>query len=659
MRSRGVEVDYDDRMRNPKPAHRLAFATLVSSLVSLNGSAETPGPEWPVWGGDAGGMRYSTLEQIRPDNIDQLQLAWEYRTGDVFDSDSARFKQMLTVTPLMVEDNLFLCSARNRVIALDAVSGRERWVHDPGIAEEDALTFACRGVAWWRESGAKGHCAARVYVGTYDARLLALDASTGSPCTDFGVRGEIDLREGLGELETAEYNVTAPPTVAAKAGVLVTGARVADNRKVDAASGVVRAYDLLTGELVWFWNPVPPGESPLDEMGNYVRGTPNAWGTMSYDADRDTVFIPTGNPSPDSFGGLREGLDYYGSSVVALEASTGVVKWHFQTVHNDLWDYDVGAQPTLFTWPGPDGPVPAVVAATKAGMLFFLDRRSGEPLFPVEERRVPAGGVSGETLSPTQPFPTRPHPLADTQLTPDSAWGLLFFDQRACARELRGLRHDGVYTPPSQQGTVQFPGILGGLNWGGVSVDPDRRLMIANHSSLAVVSQLFPRTMTDPEINGMDNGGEMHGSPYRSSLRLLLSPLGIPCNPPPWGKLTALDLGSGERVWERTLGSTAGIGPLRLPVGLPLGAPNLGGSLLTASGLIFIAATTDARIRAFDTDTGETVWSAGLPAGGHATPLSYLGADGRQYVVVAAGGHVALPGRKGDHIQAFALPLTN
>lgn len=633
----------------------VSLGFLAASLAATAGGAP-PGGEWPVWGGDAGGSRFSPLAQLSADNLAQLEVAWEYRTGDAFDSEAARFKQMLTVTPLMVEDTLFLCSARNRVIALDATSGEQRWVHDPVVAEEDGLTFACRGVAWWRDPAVDGQCAARVYMGTYDARLLALDAATGEPCTDFGDRGAVDLTAGLGELEVGEYNVTAPPTVVADAGLLVVGARIADNRRRDAPSGVVRAFDLRSGALRWAWNPVPPGHSMTDAEGNYRRGTPNAWGTFSHDPDTGLVFIPTGNPSPDSWGGQREGLDHYGSSVVALHADSGELAWHFQTVHNDLWDYDVGAQPTLFTWPGPDGPVPAVVAATKTGLLFFLDRRSGEPLFPVEERPVPASDVPGEQASPTQPFPARPRPLSDSELTPDKAWGLLYFDRRACAREIATLRHEGLYTPPSLQGSVQFPGMLGGVNWGGVSIDPGRGLMLVNHSSMAVASQVFPRDADNPSGSGMDNGGEMRGTPYRSSLRPLLSPLGIPCNPPPWGRLTAIELASGEVAWDIPLGTTAEIGPLPLPFGLTLGAPNLGGSLVTASGLTFIAATTDARLRAFATASGELLWESRLPAAGHATPMTYLGVDGRQYLVVAAGGHVALPGPKGDHIVAYALP---
>lgn len=627
---------------------------LVACLKSMAGGPSV-GADWPIWGGGAGGSRFSPLTQLQAGNLSQLEVAWEYRTGDTFDSEAARFKQMLTVTPLKVEDTLYLCSARNRVIALNATTGEERWVHDPGVDEADGLTFACRGVAWWRDPQARGPCASRIYLGTYDSRLLALDAATGKLCADFGRDGVVDLTAGLGALETGEYNVTAPPTVAAESGVLVLGARVADNRKVDAPSGVVRAFDLRSGALRWAWNPVPPGQPMQDAAGNYRRGTPNAWGTFSHDPETGLVFVPTGNPSPDSWGGEREGFDHFGSSVVALRAESGELVWHFQTVHHDLWDYDVGAQPTLFTWPGPDGPVPAVVAATKTGLLFFLDRRTGEPLFPVEERPVPPSDVPGEQASPTQPFPQRPRPLSDSQLTADGAWGLLYFDRQACAEDIEHLRAEGLYTPPSLQGSVQFPGMLGGVNWGGVSVDPRRGLMLVNHSSMAVVSQIIPRDVDTPSGVGMDNGGEMRGTPYRSSLRPLLSPLGIPCNPPPWGRLTAVELASGEVAWDIPLGTTAETGPLPLPFGLTLGAPNLGGSLLTASGLTFIAATTDARLRAFATESGELLWESRLPAAGHATPMTYLGADGRQYLVVAAGGHVALPGPKGDHIVAFAL----
>jgi len=490
-------------------------------------------------------------------------------------------------------------------------------------------------------------------VGTLDARLIALDAATGQPCEGFGSGGSVDLGAGIGDRAPGEYGVTSPPAIIGAR--VVVGSMVLDDRRVDAPGGVVRAFDARTGALLWGWDPVPrpTGAAP------WTRGTTNAWAPLSVDEARGLVFVPTGNTSPDYYGGLRNGLDLYSSSVVALDAKTGAVRWHFQTVHHDVWDYDVPAQPTLFDWPGPHGPVPALVQATKLGHVFVLARETGAPLFPVEERPVPqAGAVPGETLSPTQPFPVLPAPLHPESLSPDDAFGFTPWDRAKCREAIASLRSDGIFTPPSAEGSVQYPGMIGGSNWGGVAVDPGRGVLIVNTQRIATRIRLLTRDEVrakygdTPPAYGLE---PQEGTPYALERMPLLSPLGAPCNPPPWGTLAAIDLATGAKRWEVPLGTTRDLAPW--PLWLHTGTPNLGGPLVTASGLVFIGATTDFFLRAFDEATGRELWKGRLPTGGHATPMTYrLRADAKQYVVIAAGGHGILGTPPGDALIAFTLP---
>jgi quinoprotein glucose dehydrogenase len=408
--------------------------------------------------------------------------------------------------------------------------------------------------------------------------------------------------------------------------------------------------------LLWGWDPAPLGHGP---GAGWARGTTNAWAPLSVDEARGLVFVPTGNTSPDYYGGQRGGLDLYSSSVVALDAESGAVRWHFQTVHHDVWDYDVPAQPTLFDWPGPSGPVPALVQATKLGHLFVLARETGAPLLPIEERAVPqAGAVPGDVLSPTQPFPVRPASLHPASLSADEAFGFTPWDRAACREAIAALRSDGIFTPPSSEGSVQYPGMIGGMNWGGVAVDPERGLLIANTQRIATRIRLLTRDEVrakygdTPPAYGLE---PQQGTPYALERAPLLSPFGAPCNPPPWGTLTALDLASGEPRWEVPLGTTRDLAPW--PLWLNTGTPNLGGPLVTASGLVFIGATTDFFLRAFDIETGHELWRGRLPTAGHATPMTYrLRPDSHQYVVIAAGGHGILGTPPSDALIAFALP---
>ena len=627
---------------------------------------ETAGPvaQWPEYAGDKGGLHYSPLTQIDRDNVGDLELAWVHHSGDVSDGSGDTTRTSFQATPIVVDDTLYYCTGFNRVFALDPETGEERWVFDPELRARrlsGPYPLTCRGVSYWRDDAAAGGeaCATRIFTGTIDSQLIALDARTGSPCADFGEQGRVELREGIGDAPAWEYYVTSPPLVIRD--LVVVGALVADNERVDAPSGVVRAFDARSGALRWAWDPVPPGwqgaRSGETASASYQSGTPNVWSMLSGDEARGLVFVPTGNAAPDMFSRVREGLDHYASSVVALDAGSGELVWSFQTVHNDVWDYDVATQPTLLQVDGVGGGAPALLQATKMGHVFLLDRRTGEPLYPVEERPVPQSAVPGEVLSPTQPFPTHPEPLHPTVLDPDAAWGFTPFDRAGCRDKIASHRSDGIFTPPSLEGTIQFPASLGGMNWGGVAVDPTRGILYTNQSHAAQIVQLVPREVFDELDPGSvvypDELYPMHGAPYGLKRGALLSSLGAPCNPPPWGTLRAVDLVSGELLWSATLGSTRDQAPF--PLWLDYGSPNLGGAVVTAGGLIFIGATTDKFLRAFDVQTGDEIWRQRLPYTANATPLSYrLREDSRQFVVIAAGGHGW--SEPGDALMAFALP---
>lgn len=621
--------------------------------------------EWPEYGATKGGLKYSPLDQITPENVDDLEVAWVYRHGDFSDGSGEFARTSFQATPIVSEGTLYFCTGFARVIALDAETGAERWSFDPRLRArrgEGPYPLTCRGVAYWsgRPGGSAKACGRRIYTGTRDSELIALDAATGEPCRDFGRDGRVALREGVGEAEPWEYYPTSPPLVIGD--VVVVGALVADQLRVDAPSGVVRAFDLVTGALRWAWDPVPPGwQADPEEAAaghRYQSGTPNVWAPISGDEARGLVFVPTGNPATDSFAAGRRGLDHYGSSTVALDARTGEVVWHFQTVHRDVWDYDVASQPALFEADGVGGGRPAVAQATKMGHVFLLDRETGEPLYPVEERPVPqAGAVPGERLSPTQPFPTHPAPLQPDRLTAADAWGFTPIDEGFCRELIGRYRSHGIFTPPSVDGSIQYPGSAGGANWGGVAIDPVRARLYVNQNRMPMVVRLIPRE----EFEALDPGSVVYpdelypaaGTPYGVERKSLLSNFGAPCIAPPWGTLTAVDLRTGAVLWEVPLGTTRDQAPW--PLWLTLGSPNLGGPIATASGLVFIGATTDRFLRAFEADTGEEVWRARLPFTANSTPATYrLRPDGRQFVVVAAGGHGW--SEPGDAVIAFALP---
>lgn len=634
-----------------------ALAGFYSSTTALSDATE-----WSHAGGDAGGMRYAPAAEITPANVNDLVPAWTHRTGHMQAPEDAFGRSKFEVTPILVEDKLVLCTPFNVIIALDPATGAELWRHDPQVNMEQrpANGYICRGVAFWRDSEAppQQSCAARIFTGTNDHRVIAVDLANGRRCADFGAGGEVVIDPEAALDWPGEYQITSAPVVVAD--TIIVGSAISDNMSVQAPRGTVRAFDARTGVPRWAFDPIPRDAEAAAKQGWQGQAIPaeghaNVWAPMSTDAERGLVFLPTSSPSPDFYGGLRPGDNRHADSVVALDVATGAVRWAFQTVHHDVWDYDLAAQPLLATITVAGAARDVVIQPTKMGLIFTLDRDTGEPVFPVEERPVPQGGVEGEVLSPTQPFPVRPRPLSDSTISPDDAWGFTPFDRGACKRAIESARHDGLYTPPSLQGSIQFPFTAGGVNWGGAAFDPATQRLFVNTSSMMHRITLIPRAEADEEWHELPYGEQapMRGAPYAMQRVTVMSLLGIPCNPPPWGLLHAIDMTSGEVAWESVLGTTEAIAPLGFA--MHTGTPTSGGPLVTAGGLVFISATMDNYLRAFDAKTGAELWQVKLPAGGQANPMSYVH-EGRQYVVIAAGGHKEMGTRKGDYVIAYALP---
>jgi len=625
---------------------------------------ELPDVGWPVYAGDGGGTHYSGAGQIDRDNVDRLAPVWVFRSGETGEGYTSAYKHTFQATPILIGSTLYFSTAFNRVIAIDAETGAERWRFDARIDPEPHYTeVSNRGVAHWVDSRASvgQPCRERIFAGTLDSRLIALDAATGKPCREFAGSGEVDLKAALREEDRGRaYPVTSPPVVVNDTVVLGSG--MIDNWKAHLGLGTVWAYDARNGDLRWKWHAIPR-DSAADNVADWLpeqaarTGTANTWSPLSVDAARGLVFAATGSASPDYYGGERLGNNRHANSLVALDAATGAVAWSRQIVHHDLWDYDLPAQPTLAELERDGVPVPLVIVPTKMGMLFTFHRETGEPFHAIEERPVPASDVPGEQAWPTQPFPVAPPPLVPHRaITEDDAWGLTPIDRGECRDLIASLRSEGIYTPPSLQGTIMIPGNGGGSNWGGIGWDAQRGLAIANTMHFPFVVALIPRddfesTRDSGNYPGTEFAPQL-GTPYGMRRKPLISSWEMPCVKPPWGTLAAVDMAAGEILWQIPLGTTRDL--TGMPFGLNYGTPGLGGPLVTAGGLVFIGAVMDDYLRAFDIDTGEELWRGRLPAGGQATPMSYqLG--GRQYVVIAAGGHGSLGTRRGDYIVAFAL----
>src|ERR1700758_2605481 len=625
---------------------------MVLLTMSCSAVAQSKGEtDWPAYGNDPGGMRYSSLRQIDASNVAKLHLAWTFHTRDVSDGSNGWKRSGLETTPILVDGTLYLTTAFNRVIALDPATGQQRWAFDPQI--DLSLDYGDglinRGVATWLDSSrsAKQPCRRRIYEATLDARLIALDAGTGKPCAEFGHDGEVMLRDvrGYGTRNQGEhpqgwYHMTSPPAVIDD--LVIVGSAINDNNRVDMPSGVVRAFDARTGALRWSWDPIDKNDqAPSGGSGTAKKwrtGAGNAWSIMAVDNERDLVFIPTGSASPDYYGGLRPGDDKWADSIVALRGKTGELVWGFQLVHHDLWDYDSASPPLLATLQRAGKQVPVVIQGNKTGLLYVLNRETGVPVFPVEERPVPQSDVPGEVTSPTQPIPVAPPPLVPQRLSADGIFGVNPVDRETCQQWVRSFRNEGIFTPPSLQGTLVVPGNIGGITWSGYAFDPVDNLLVVPTNNIAGVAKLIPRQKLEEAAQSGEDGdyARLTGAPYGMYRRFLQGASDLPCTPPPWGMLSAVDLNQGTIKWQVPLGSMQYFGGGHDPV--PPGSIGFGGPIITASGLVFIAGTFDPYIRAFDVQTGKELWKAQLPASGNAT-LMTCRVNGNQYLVIAAGGH--------------------
>ncbi|WBO21533.1 membrane-bound PQQ-dependent dehydrogenase, glucose/quinate/shikimate family [Sphingomonas abietis] len=638
-------------------------------------ATDGPSDDWRYYGRSAGGERFAPQTQITPQNVSQLKPAWSFSTGDLPRAgENSRGREFsFEATPIKVGDSLYFCTPHHDVVALDATTGKQRWRYVAGGDMSKNIYQACRGVSYF-DAPAGQACPHRI-IATESAtpKLFELDADTGKLCRSFGQGGAVDLRDGLGDVPPGFHFISSPPLVMNNR-IMLSG-WVYDDQSVQEPSGVVRAFDAVTGKLSWAWDVGrSPTNRPLGKNEIFTRGTPNAWGVYTADPALNLVYIPTGIATPDYFGGRRRPFDdKYNTSVVALDMTTGLERWHFQLVHHDIWDFDVPIGPSLVDLPGPNGStIPALVQTSKQGQLFLLDRRNGHPIAKVEERPVPGGHLPGERYAPTQPFSVGMPNLTPPKMVATKTWGMTPIDQALCRIELAGMRNDGLFTPSGlDKPVLGDPAFDGVMDWYGGTIDPVRKLLYTNSMEMPFVFTTYTRADAlkkklfkpwagwgHPYPQPLFNNNPQHGLPYAQVVKPWLGAFGAPCVAPPWGTLKAIDLVARKVVWSRPVGTTANMGPhnFRIPFGLPTGIFMMGGNIATASGLVFMGATSDQQFRAFDARTGRTLWSTALPAGGNATPLSYTGRDGRQYVVIAAGGHGGLRSRNGDSVIAFALP---
>lgn len=649
----------------PRHLHEIE-GTLAMTPVNAdagNGDVGTAPGDWSAYGRTGFGQRYSPLERIAPGNVAGLKLAWSVRTGDVRRPDDVG-ETTYEVTPLKIGDTLYLCTPHSWAIALDADTGEVRWRFDPAAGMQSQRQHqTCRGVSYFADADAEAEaekgraCKARIFLPSADAKLHALDSATGKPCEDFADRGVLDLLHNMPYRQPGYYYSTSPPLVAA--GKVIVAGAVNDNYAVDSPSGVIRAYDARDGKLLWNWDSGDPERTapldPNDPAQKYTTSSPNSWSVASADEALGLAYFPMGNRTPDQLGIYRsEAEEKYSSSVVALDLSSGRVRWVRQFVRHDLWDMDSPAQPALLDLDLPAGRTPALVVPTKQGDVYVLDRRDGTPLLPVAERAAPQGvDIPRQRVAATQPYSAlsfEPPPLREADM-----WGASLVDQMLCRIAFRKLRYDGRYTPPTLQGSLIYPGNFGVFNWGSVAVDPQRQILFGMPTYLAFVSQLIPKDQVDVETANVGEHGvnSNEGADYAISLSPFLSPLGVPCQQPPWGTIAAADLRSGKIAYQYRNGTIRDLSPIPLPI--RMGVPGIGGPLLTRSGLAFLAAAVDDDFRAYDVATGKVLWESRIPAGGQATPMTYLDSKGEQVVLLVAGGHGSIGTRPGDYVLAYKL----
>ncbi|EGL64017.1 glucose dehydrogenase [Agrobacterium sp. ATCC 31749] len=629
----------------------------IASAAPVYGG-EVPDGDWHQYGRTPYGQRYSPLTQVNVDNVSQLKEAWRYQTGDVKLPDDVG-ETTYQVTPLKIGNTLYICTPHNWAIAIDAATGKEKWKYDPNVGlNPDRQHQTCRGVSYYAEPNAAAGtaCAQRVYLPTSDARLIALDAATGQVCTSFADQGVLHLEQGMKYNPAGYYYSTSPPVIAA--GKIIIGGAVNDNYSTQEQSGVIRAFDVNSGALIWNWDSGNPQKTePIAAGETYTTNSPNSWSVLSYDEGLGLVYVPLGNQVPDQLGmGRSENVEKYSSSIVALDINTGKDRWVRQTVHHDLWDMDVPAQPVLLDITKDGQTVPALVGPTKQGDIYVLDRRTGEPLLPITEEPAPTGAIPEDFTSPTQPTSAlsfKPEPLQEKNM-----WGVSMFDQLACRIRFHQLNYKGRYTPPSLNGSIIYPGNFGTFNWGSVAVDPERQVMFGMPTYLAFTSQLVPRADIPPK--GQDEKGSEQGlnrndgAPYGVFMGPFLGPLKIPCQAPPWGYVAGADLRIGDVAYKHKNGTVYDMTPLPLP--FKVGVPGIGGPMITKGGVAFLGAAVDNYLRAYDLTTGKELWEARLPAGGQATPMTYSLENGKQYVVMVAGGHGSVGTKPGDYVIAYTLP---
>ena len=659
----------------------------------LSNGQQTPDGEWSAYGRTDDGQRYSPLDKINTDNVKDLELAWQIQTGDVKGPNDVG-ETTYQATPLKIGNALYLCTPHNWVLALDADSGETLWKFDPQVEENlQRQHQTCRGVSYYAGQAtspdpiasaannsaensnstaspvqvqkiagntfenASKQCDAKIFIPTSDAKLYALDPNTGQRCQDFGDDGALDLMHNMPFNQAGYYYSTSPPVIAGDT-IIVAGA-VNDNYDVNSPSGVIRAYDVNTGELLWNWDSGDPDNTaPFDvndPTQTYKTSSPNSWSVATADEELGLAYFPMGNRTPDQLGSYRNAAEEkYATSVVALDIETGEARWVQQFVHHDLWDMDTPAQPTLLDLDTADGVQPALVVPTKQGDVYVLNRATGEPIVPIKERPAPQGYlIAGEHAAPTQPYSGlsfEPEPLTEKDM-----WGASLVDQMMCRIEFNQLNYDGRYTPPSTNGSLVYPGNFGTFNWGGIAVDPENGVMFGMPTYLAFTSKLIPRdTLGDAETNKGEQGVNANeGADYAVELGPFLSPLGVPCQQPPWGTIAGADLTTGDIAYQRKNGTVQDLSPI--PIKLELGVPGIGGPIITKGGVAFLSAATENNFRAYDLKNGDVLWNVRIPAGGQATPMTYLNSKGEQMVVLVAGGHGSVGTTIGDYVLAYKL----